>query len=355
MKKRMTEKIRISVIIPVYNAQEHLSQCLESVRRQDIPGMEILCVDDGSTDRSAGILEHHAAADDRIHVIKQRNQYAGIARNHGMRQARGEYLAFLDADDFYLPGALRKLYGLAEKYRLDFVKGQFTCLDIQTTRRFMTGYSRNDGVPKKRVLSFRRMPDRLLHAADVPWNGLYRRAFLEAHGISFNHLRCINDHSFYIQCLLHAERLLFSRDVIACYRVNQAGSLIGQKAMHFDAQLENYRIIRGLCQNIEPAAAQKILRCELCGALDWYARLYRAAGEPAGLREQLQSFLRDLSEGDVGVKYLQSFPFRETYYELRYESIPPGKRPSLPLRLARCWQEHGCRYTWEQFLKRYQG
>lgn len=350
----MGEKIRISVVIPVYNVEKHLPQCLESVRRQDVPGIEILCVDDGSTDGSAGILERYAARDDRVHVIYQQNQYAGAARNNGMRQARGEYLAFLDADDFYLPGALKRLYALARKHRLDFVKGRFVYLDARDGRRFMTAYSQNGGVPKERVLTFGRMPVRLLHAADVSWNGLYRRAFLEAHGISFNHLRCINDHSFYIQCLLHAERFLFSRDKAVCYRVGQPESLTGQKAMHFDAQLENYRIVRGLCQGVEPVIARQILRCELNAALDWYAKLYPDAAEPARLREQMQSFLQDFEENDVGAEYLRSFPFREAYYDLRYGSVPPGKRPALPVRLARCWKEHGWRYTWERFAARYQ-
>lgn len=350
----MAEKVRISVIIPVYNGREHLPQCLESVQRQNVPGMEILCVDDGSTDGSADILACYAARDDRIRVIRQHNQYAGIARNHGMQRARGKYLAFLDADDFYLPGTLERSYGLAETHRLDLVKGRFTCLDTRTARRFMTEYSRNDGVPKNRVLSFRQTPDRLLHAADVPWNGLYRRAFLEAHEIAFNHLRCINDHSFYIQCLLHAERLLFSRDAVTCYRVNQAGSLIGQKATYFDAQLENYRIVRGLCRNAEPVIAEKILRCELTGILDWYTRLLPFAAEPVRLQEQLRRFLQDFDETDVGAKYLQSFPFREAYYALRCGGAPPGKRPAWPVRLARCWQEHGCRYIWERALARHQ-
>ena len=87
--------IKVSVIIPVYNAEKYLEECLDSLLRQTFTDMEIICVDDGSTDSSAEILKRFQEKDRRIRVLFQENQYAGIARNNGMKIAQGEYLLFL--------------------------------------------------------------------------------------------------------------------------------------------------------------------------------------------------------------------------------------------------------------------
>lgn len=100
--------IKVSVIIPVYNVEKYLRQNLESVQKQTLKDIEIICVDDGSTDSSCKIAEEFAAADSRFVVIKQQNGGAGAARNNGLRHAKGKYLSFLDSDDFFEPDMLEK-------------------------------------------------------------------------------------------------------------------------------------------------------------------------------------------------------------------------------------------------------
>ena len=91
----------VSVIIPVYNAEKFLKQCLNSVISQTLKEIEIICVDDGSTDNTNAILKAFSEKDQRITVIHQQNAGAGAARNNGLRRAKGKYLSFLDADDFF--------------------------------------------------------------------------------------------------------------------------------------------------------------------------------------------------------------------------------------------------------------
>ena len=93
--------IKVSVIIPVYNAEKYLEKCLDSLLKQTFTDMEVICVDDGSTDASLEILKRFQEKDRRIHVLTQENQYAGTARNNGMKIAQGEYLLFLDSVDFF--------------------------------------------------------------------------------------------------------------------------------------------------------------------------------------------------------------------------------------------------------------
>ena len=99
----MSTTPKVSVIIPVYNVEDYLRQCLDSVINQTLKDIEIICVDDGSTDKSLEILHEYEKKDSRITVLTQKNQYAGVARNVGMSVATGKYFVFLDSDDFFEP------------------------------------------------------------------------------------------------------------------------------------------------------------------------------------------------------------------------------------------------------------
>ena len=113
---------KISVIIPVYNVEEYLCQCLESVIKQTLREIEIICIDDGSTDNSLKILQEYAQKDRRITVLKQENLHAGVARNAGLAVAKGEYIHFLDSDDWIDEETYAKLYDLITTTQADFVK-----------------------------------------------------------------------------------------------------------------------------------------------------------------------------------------------------------------------------------------
>ena len=99
----VSSMVKVSVILPIYNEEKYLAQCLDSICGQTLKEIEIICVDDGSTDNSPHILEDYAKKDSRIRLITQENQFAGAARNKGMACAVGKYLSFLDADDYYAP------------------------------------------------------------------------------------------------------------------------------------------------------------------------------------------------------------------------------------------------------------
>ncbi len=110
---------KLSVIIPVYNTEKYLSECLDSVCAQTLKDMEIICIDDGSTDRCPDILAEYAARDDRIRVIRQSNLGEIPARNRGIREARGSWLGFVDSDDSVMPDMFVRLLANAEKYHAD--------------------------------------------------------------------------------------------------------------------------------------------------------------------------------------------------------------------------------------------
>ena len=97
---------KVSVVIPIYNAEKYLKECLDSVAGQSLREIEIICVNDGSSDGSAVILQEYAKSDERVRIFEQKNQGASSARNHGIRNACGEYLYFMDSDDILRKDAL---------------------------------------------------------------------------------------------------------------------------------------------------------------------------------------------------------------------------------------------------------
>ena len=112
---------KVSVIIPCHNAEKYLIQCLDSVTNQTLKDIEIICVDDGSSDSTPDILRQYAQKDSRVVVLNQENKNVGNARNNGLKIARGEFLSFLDADDFFEAEMLEKMTESADRYHADFV------------------------------------------------------------------------------------------------------------------------------------------------------------------------------------------------------------------------------------------
>lgn len=121
------ERIAVSVIIPVYNVEKYLTECLDSVVSQDMQNMEIICINDGSTDGSAEILSAYEKMDSRITILNQENKGLSYARNIGIDHAKGDYLFFLDSDDCLAENALKNLYEIATKERVDILTFDIEC------------------------------------------------------------------------------------------------------------------------------------------------------------------------------------------------------------------------------------
>lgn len=109
----------ITVIVPVYNVEKYLRRCLDSIIGQTYQNLEILCIDDGSIDNSGEICEQYAARDARIKVIHQENQGLSTARNRGLDAAEGEYIAFVDSDDYILEDMYKKMLAKLLDYNVD--------------------------------------------------------------------------------------------------------------------------------------------------------------------------------------------------------------------------------------------
>ena len=213
---------RVSVVIPVYNVERYLRECLESVVNQSLKQIEIICVNDGSTDGSLGILNEYAERDARVSVISQTNQGAGAARNAGLEVAVGTYLAVLDADDRYDLSLLEKMLDFAQKNDLDIAICRSHQLDNHVGNVFETPWTvHQEMLPEKQVFSYRDLSSYVFRfCIGWSWDKLFRRDFVERNKLRFQTLRSQNDALFVFVSLAMAERIAVLNEVLVTHRVN---------------------------------------------------------------------------------------------------------------------------------------
>ncbi len=168
----MEKNTAISIIIPVYNAAAYLTRCLSSVQQQSLQNIEVLCINDGSTDESTRLLEQFAENDIRFKIINQENHGLSAARNTGLEKATGDYIFFLDADDWLHPQALEIFYNAAQKSGAPVVVGETFCR-LGKDKPNLCTYK-----PQNLNFSLRFSPLHDLykkrHVSAVAWNKLYR-------------------------------------------------------------------------------------------------------------------------------------------------------------------------------------
>lgn len=214
---------KVSVIIPIYNSEKYLKMCIESILNQTIRDIEIIMVDDGSTDNSLEIIKNYQKKDDRIIVLQQQNKGAGSARNYGMDQASGEYYLFLDSDDFFEPDMLEKSYELASNNQLDIVVMGCDIYKEQHDVFEFCNYSiQKTLLPKKRVFKMSDVKKDVFKTfVGWPWDKLIRADFIKDKNIRFEEQRTTNDMYFIFIALLLANRISIIDEVYVHYRQNE--------------------------------------------------------------------------------------------------------------------------------------
>ncbi len=215
--------VKVSVVIPCYNVEQYIHECMESVLSQTLYDMEVICIDDGSTDGTLSILGDYGAKTDKIRIIKQQNLGSGIARNNGIEAATGEYIAFMDADDFY-PSAdtLEKVYSAAKR------NGAAICGGSLCTYR--NGAYTKEGFKK----GYTFLTEGWVDKKDFPtmsgyWRFIYNAAFIKGRQIFFpDYLRC-QDPPFFLTAIAGAGRVYCLKDITYVYRKEHKQAPFTQK------------------------------------------------------------------------------------------------------------------------------
>ncbi len=216
------EEIKVSVVMPIYNACKYIRPALDSIFSQTLSEIEVICVDDGSTDTSLDMLKIYQKSDSRLRIITETNAGPALARNNGLKRARGEYVAFLDADDFYEPELLEKLYLLAKREDLDIA---ITKYDIYNNKKgvFQSNIENDQAVIYEgyAVTSKNEHPDKILQSTTgAAWNKLFKRSFLAEKNITFlEEAMMFEDVYFTVSALAFAERVSKVHEVLVHHRV----------------------------------------------------------------------------------------------------------------------------------------
>ena len=230
---------KISVIIPIFNSQNFIEECLNSIINQTFKNFEIICVNDGSTDKTFEILKKLELKDERIHIINQNNLGAGIARNNGMKKSKGEYLIFLDSDDIFKENMLEELYIKIKGKDLDIV--------IFNSKNFYTLNNKKIFEEKKYDFSddILMIINKTFSSLDIkknffelfvwwPWDKILKKKFIEKLGIEFQNLKTTNDLFFICSLVISSNKILFLDKVFVHHRVNEKTSLENLREYSWD-------------------------------------------------------------------------------------------------------------------------
>lgn len=244
-----SQEVLVSIVIPVYNAERYLRGCLNRLCTQTLRGIEIICVNDGSTDNSQLILEEYAKKDSRVKALYQENQGAGAARNHGLSKVRGEYVLFLDADDIYDKRLCEEAYYKAKNDMADIVLFGANRLNMKTTKKEpMDWVLKTNLLPSKSCFSVKQAGKRIYQITTAcPWSKMFRVDFVKKQKLQFQNTKNANDVFFVRTALATAKRITVLDKRLITYRYNDGDNIQSKKSQ---APMEFYKAFKALKEEL---------------------------------------------------------------------------------------------------------
>lgn len=213
----------VSIIVPIFNSENLLISCLNSIKNQTMKNIEVICIDDGSTDNSLNILRDYEKRDARFKVFHQANSGAGTARNNGIKHSKGKYILFVDSDDFIEKDTCERLYGLAEHLNCDLILFDAVrhienggCLNLihfsESNLKDFNNFSFDYEYVKDKVFD---------GYYGVIWNKFYKSSFIKENNIYFPKHKIYNDVEFHIKTLILAKNIAHLPKIL--YHYNRFG------------------------------------------------------------------------------------------------------------------------------------
>lgn len=311
--------MEISVIVPVYNVAEYLECCMDSLLAQKLTDLEIILVDDGSTDGSGELCDAYAAFS-RVRVVHQVNAGLGLARNRGLKIARGSYVTFVDSDDYVGPDFLEKLHQAAMEEDADLVIGGYakvfqeggeSAVPWTTERRIFAEADRKDLILNT-VGALPEYPADTKYGVSV-WARLYRRSLLAEHGIAFVSERELisEDLIFNLDVLRHVKKAVVLPDTSYFYRIRQGTLSKSHRPDRFERDYVLYRaVVKKLERDYEPGDyglfAQRMLisraRFDIAQEVDYHDR--------ADGRYSLKQAVKNIAEHPGLQRALAQYPWK---------------------------------------------
>ncbi|MBN1367312.1 MAG: glycosyltransferase [Dehalococcoidales bacterium] len=383
----MNGRPKVTVIIPIYNVEKYLRQCLKSIINQTLKDIEIICVNDGSTDKSAAILAEYAESDSRIKVIKQENKGAGSARCRGIEIAKGEYLSFLDSDDFFELNMLDKMYYNSKTKNTDITICRSKRYNNETNDYEPMNWSiKKSLLPEKDPFSYKDVLQYVFtFCIGWAWDKLYKTSFVKTNGLYFQNLTTANDAFFVFSSIVKANNISVIDDILICHRINNNKSLSQiryksvddvfiacvslrdeLKSMHIYKEVEQafLNLVLNLCVwsiNTIPSPVHEVL----------YYKLRNKYFKEFGIDQHPQDYFNKQSEYQQYLKIKNNYyseylcsEMQKQHYTTKGTSISDNSDfkyiqnswsfrigsiitylPHKIIGFFRCWKEYGLKYT----------
>lgn len=312
----------ISVILPVYNAEKFIQTTVDTILSQSFSNFELICVNDGSTDRTLELLQAYALSDGRVSIINQTNSGPGAARNAGLDVANARYVIMLDADDIYKPTMLEKLVACAEKNDCDVTVCRSSQFDDKTGSHLESWWTLNiTQIPEKDVFNSGDMPDFVFTAfVGWPWDKLYKRSFIEENHLRFPELSNSEDLYFVFLSLALAEKISIVDSPLIEHRVNRSGSVSSSRAKKPLAFYESTCLLKAALQN-KAGLYEKVSWGFLNWAFTYMLWNIETMDDPGARAVQLNSLLNDeFTELEIGLHSPAFFSLEQSGYS-RYLAL----------------------------------
>ena len=245
--KRKNTQPKVSIILPIYNVDKYLKQSLDSLINQTLKEIEIICINDGSTDKCYEILEEYKQKDNRIKVIHTKNQGTGAARNEGLKIATGECIGFVDPDDWAKPNMFERLYNLIQEKNCDIVMSMPDGYNEQKQAFEHFPYFCKENfecIPTNKIFNWKTISP--FKYPMCVWNKLYKKELFDKYNIDFAQGLDFEDHKVIFGSLLTAEKIYYTPEKLYVYRHNRTGSVLSDKNRRLLDQIEIFDIVENI-------------------------------------------------------------------------------------------------------------
>ncbi len=307
----MSEIIKISVVVPIYNVEKYLGQCLESIAAQTLEDIEIICVNDGSKDNSLKIIEKFAAQDKRFKIIDKENSGYGHSMNVGIAAAQGEYIGIIESDDFIEPKMYEDLYTLAVQGNADLVKSDWYDYWSSPEKTIKAGKIAKSRTGK--ICQTKNDP-LILKIRPTIWSAIYKREFLTQNNIKFLETpgASYQDASFAFKVAALAGKIMFSNKAYYYYRQDNSGSSMNSKSKVY-CICDEYKEL-GAFLDSQPQLKADFNSCKLI--MQYRAYMWNLSRIDKDLREEFTKhfsleFKKYFEEGELTKEFFRKCKKRE--------------------------------------------
>ncbi len=319
------QDIKVSVIIPMYNSEKYIERCIKSIQNQTMKELEIIVVDDESSDRSVELCEQMAKEDARLHIIRQKNTGPGLARNKGLEMARGQFIAFMDSDDTIVPNMYEKMYCATADAQADACLCGFHQVEVDGTEwpnpNPLGGkcFAGNEVITETLLNILGSKPDAesdFVLGISV-WKGLYSREVISKNKLKFKSERVYysEDTMFNVDYFLHSKKVVMIEDCLYQYQKNSTSFTATYKT---DMHEKNVRFYHAVLEKLCDLDCYKEAKMRLQRLFLGFVRYYLQRIVELYPAKEARRLLKEISKDETITEVMREYPFKRNPWKQRF-------------------------------------